>query len=337
MSQQLTQLRGDGMDRRKFVALIGGALALPLAFAQAPGKRYRIGYLASSSPKANARPLEAFREGLRELGYVEGQNLEIEYRSTDDNVAGLPKLAAELVGLKVDVIFAWTTPVALAARKATATIPIVMVGIADPVGSGLVASLARPGGNITGMSNFSADLSGKLVELLVQVAPGIKRFAGVRNALNPASALQQNETEAAARAFGLQFQVFDVRAPDDLEAAFAGMVKARAMGAVFFADPLWLSQRQRIAELALAHRLPTVFSRQENVESGGLMAYGPNLSSQFRRAAVFVDRILKGAKPADLPVEQPTKIDLVINLKTAKALGLTIPQSVLLRVDRVIE
>lgn len=326
------------MNRRTFVAALGGALASPLLLAQAQGRQIRIGYLASSSPKANARPLEAFRDGLRELGYVEGRNLTIEYRWTEDNVAGLPRLAAELAGLKVDLIFAWTTPVAIAARKAVpATMPIVMVGIADPVGSGLVASLARPGGNITGLSNISADLSSKLVELLVQVVPGFERLAGIRNILNPSSRLQLKETAAAATKFGLEFHSFEVRAPDGLEVVFANMSKVRVSGAVFFADPMWISQRQRIADLAMRHRLPTAFARAENVESGGLMAYGPNLSSQFRRSAYFVDKILKGANPADLPVEQPSTLELAINLKAAKALGLTIPPTVLLRADRVIE
>jgi len=323
--------------RRTFlIALAAGSVALALR-AHAQARMYRIGYLASSSPKANASALEAFREGLREFGYVEGRNLLIDYRWTDDNISGLSKIAAETVGLKVEVILAWTTPVTLAVKRATSTIPIVMVGIADPVGSGLVASLARPGGNITGLSNISADLSSKLVELLTQVVPEKSTLAGVRNALNPSSALQLKETEAAARALGLPFRLFDVSAPGDLEPAFARIARERAMGAVFFADPLWISQRQRIAELALKHRLPTVFARRENVEAGGLMAYGPNLSRQFRQAASFVHKILQGTRPADLPVEQPATLELAINVSTARALGLTIPQSVLLRADRVIE
>ncbi len=324
------------MNRRRFVAFVGSTLAVPNAFAQAD-KVWRIGYLASSPPRANEHALAAFRDGLRELGYVEGRNLTIEYRWTEDNVAGLPALAKELAERKVDLILAWTTPVVLAARAATSAIPIVMVGIADPVGSGLVKSLPRPGGNITGVSNISAELSQKLVELVVQVVPGIKTLAGMRNALNVSSALQQKETEAAAKVLGLQFQTFEVRASADLEPAFTAMVKARAEAAVFFADPLWVSQRRLIAELAHKHRMPTVFARVENVEAGGLIAYGSNLTAQFRRTAAFVDRIFKGAKPADIPVEQPTTLELALNLKTAKALGLTIPQSVLLRANRVIE
>lgn len=323
------------MKRRDFLAAAACALAVPRARAQA--RAYRIGYLSSSPLKANERALAAFREGLRELGYVEGKNLAIEYRWTEDDVAALPKAAQELIALKVDVILAWTTPVVIAARKATSTVPIVMVGIADPVGTGLVASLARPGGNVTGVSNISAELSRKLVELVAEVVPGIRGFAGVRNALNVSSTLQLKETEAAARRMGLRFDLIDIRAPGDLEPAFVAMSKANIGAAVFFADALWVSQRQRIADLAARHRLPTMFAREENVEAGGLMAYGSNLTAQFRHTAVFVDRILKGAKPAELPVEQPTTLDLAVNLRTAKALGLAIPQTVLLRATRVIE
>jgi len=324
--------------RRQFLIATGTLLAAALgARAQAQPKRYRIGYLASSPPSANARPLQAFGDGLREQGLVEGKNIDIESRWTEDDIAGLPKVAAELVGLKVDVIFAWTTPVVLAAKQATARIPIVMVGVADPVASGLVASLARPGGNVTGVSNISADLSGKLVEIIVQTVPGMSRLAGVRNALNPSSVQQLKETEAAVRALGLQFQLFEVRSPGDLEPTFAGMSKARVMGAVFFPDPMFISQRKKIAQLAAKHRLPTIFGRRENAEAGGLIAYGPDLTNQFRRAAFYVGRILKGAKPSDLPVEQPTTLDLVVNLKTAKALGLTIPQSLIVRADEVIQ
>ncbi|MBI2752084.1 MAG: ABC transporter substrate-binding protein [Betaproteobacteria bacterium] len=324
------------MNRRRFIAFAGSTLAIPNAFAQA-GKVWRIGYLASSPPRTNEHALAAFRAGLRELGYIEGRNLAIEYRWTEDDIAGLPALARELAERKVDLILAWTTPVVLAARSATSAIPIVMVGIADPVSSGLVKSLARPGGNITGVSNISAELSAKLVELVAQVIPGIKVLAGMRNALNVSAALQQKETEAAAKVLGLQFRLFEVRVAADLEPAFAAMVNAGAGAAVFFADPLWVSQRQRIAELARRHRMPTVFARVENVEAGGLMAYGSNLAAQFHRTAAFVDRIFKGAKPADIPVEQPTTLELALNIKTARALGLTIPQSVLLRANRVIE
>jgi len=324
------------MNRRRFIVIAGSALVVPTVVAQI-AKVWRIGYLASSPPRANEHALAAFRNGMRELGYVEGKNLSIEYRWTDDDVAGLPALARELVERKVDLILAWTTPVVLAARAATSSIPIVMVGIADPVGSGLVKSLSRPGGNITGVSNISAELSQKLVELVVQVIPGIKMLAGMRNARNVSSALQLKETEAAAKVLGLKFQPFEVRVPADLEAAFLAMASARAEAVVFFADPLWVSQRERIAELALRHRMPSMFARVENVEAGGLMAYGSNLTTQFHRTAALVDRVFKGAKPADIPVERPTTLELALNARTAKALGLTIPRSVLLRADRVIE
>lgn len=324
------------MDRRKFVAIASSAFAAPKLLAQS-SKVWRIGYLASSPPRANEHALAAFRAGMRELGYAEGRNLVIEYRWTDDDVAGLPSLAKELVASKVDLILAWTTPVVIAARAATSTVPIVMVGIADPVGSGLVKSLGRPGGNITGVSNLSAELSQKLVELVAQIVPGIKVLAGIRNSLNVSSALQQKETEAAAKALGLQFHRFDIRSAGDLDAVFREMSRVPADAAVFFADPLWVSQRERIAELARAHRMPTAFARVENVEAGGLMAYGSNLTAQFRRTAALADRIFKGTNPAEIPVEQPTTLELAVNLKTAKALGLTVSQSVLLRADRVIE
>jgi putative tryptophan/tyrosine transport system substrate-binding protein len=325
--------------RRTFVLALGAGLAAVAArlVAQESRRRRLVGYLASSPPKANGVALQAFRDGLRDRGYVEGRDFAIEPRWTNDDVAGLPKLAAELVHLGVDVILAWTTPVVIAAKRATTKIPIVMVGIADPVGSGLVASLSRPGGNVTGVSNLSADLSSKLVELLGQLAPGATKVFGVRNALNPSSALQLKETEAAARAKGLQFELIDIREPRDLARAFTVMARSPTSGAVFFADPLFVSQRARIGELALKHRLPTVFARRENVDAGGLIAYGPNLSSQFYEAADYVDKILKGADPAALPVELPTKLELIINLKTAKAIGVTVPRSLLYLADDVIQ
>jgi putative ABC transport system substrate-binding protein len=330
------------IERRVFLAGTGAVLlAMPLAAegqrAPTQPKRYRIGYLASSPPSANARPLQAFRDGLREQGLVEGRNIDIESRWTEDSIAGLPKLAAELVGQKVDVILAWTTPVVLAAKQATATIPIVMVGVADPVASGLVAGLAHPGGNVTGVTNVSAELSSKLVEIIVQVVPRMNLLAGVRNALNPSSVQQLKETEVAVRALGLQFQLFEVRAPGDLESVFAGMAKTRATAAVFFPDPMFISQRDKIAQLAAKHRLPTIFGRRENTEAGGLISYGPDLTRQFHQAALYVGKIIKGANPSDLPVEQPTILDLVVNVKAAKALGLTIPQSLLQRADEIIQ
>jgi putative tryptophan/tyrosine transport system substrate-binding protein len=235
------------------------------------------------------------------------------------------------------VIVAWTTPSAVAAHRATSTVPIVIIGVSDPVGSGLVASLARPGGNITGLSNIASDLSGKLVELLLEIAPGIHRIGVLSNSHNPGVAAQLRETENAVRALGLEFQVVDAWTPEEFENAFAHLRAIDAKGVVVLADSSVILHARRIAELAQQASLPTVFQRRENVDAGGLLSYGPNLIEQFRQAATYVDRILKGAKPADLPVVQPSRFDLVINRKTAKALGLTVPLSLLMAADEVIE
>jgi putative ABC transport system substrate-binding protein len=325
--------------RRQFLATVGaGSMAIAFGTrAQAQGRVRRIGYLASADPATTEDVRGAFREGLREHGYVEGQNIAIEYRWTEGALERLPILAAELVRLNVDLIFAWATAAAIAAKRATSTLPIVFVSVADPVASGLVASLSRPGANVTGVSNISRDLMDKMMELLVQVVPGISRVAAVRNAPNPSSPLLLQATETAARSLGLQLHAVDVRAPEDFETAFATITAAHAMGVVVIPDPMYFSQRQRIADLALKNRLPTVFARRENAEAGGLVSYGPSLPDQFRHATSYVDKIFKGAKPADLPVEQPTKFELVINLKTAKALGITIPQALLLRADKVVQ
>ena len=327
------------MERRTFIGAVTGALiAAPwIAWSQPTTKVFRIGFLASTNPAANPHILSTLREGLRERGYVEGRNVSIEVRWTEGAFERLRELADELVRLKVDLIFAWGTPASTAAKQATSAVPIVFVGVADPVGSGLVASLARPGANITGTSNVGRDLSGKLVELLVQVVPGINRFAVLRHAPNASTELTLKETEIAARALGLQVQRADIRRAEDFEDAFAAMTNARAMGVVVLPDPTFLSQRQRIADLARQHRLPSVYARRENAEAGGLLSYGSSLPDQIRRATQHVDRILKGARPAELPVEEPTKFELVINMKTAKALGLTIPQALLLRADEVIQ
>ena len=250
---------------------------------------------------------------------------------------GLDRLAADLVRSKVDLLVSWTTPATLAAKRATSTIPIVMLAVGDPVGDGLVASLSKPGGNVTGVSNVARELSGKLLELLKEVRPDARRIAALRNPTNPASALAWRETEAAAKSLGVQLQLVAVREARELEPAFAAMARHHAAGVVILPDPLFLSERRRISELAQQARLATVFQRSENVEAGGLISYGPKLTEQFRQAAVYVDRILKGARPADLPVEQPVRFELVINLKTAKALGLSIPPGILLRADHVIQ
>ena len=323
--------------RRKLLIAIGaGAITAPFAsFAQQQGKVWRVGYLATSDPAATPM-LDAFRDGLRERGYVEGKNHSIEYRWAEGSIERRPELAAELVRLKVDVIFAFGTPAVTAAKQATSTIPIVMVGVGDPVGSGLVASLARPGGNITGVTNIAGDLSAKLVELLSGAAPGIKRVAVLRNPANALAARQMKDAETAARSLGLQLQAFDARSPADFESAYAGMAKARAAGVVLLADPMFTGNARRLAELAIKSRIPSIYVIRIYPEAGGLMSYGAGFDA-WRLAASYVDRIFKGAKPADLPVEQPTRLELVINMKTAKALGLTIPQSLLISADKVIE
>src|SRR5213594_1479201 len=328
------------MNRRAFLCgLTLGTLSRSLA-AEAQeykaGKVARIGLLSQGSPTSGQHIREAFRQGLREVGYVDGQNIVIEYRYAEGKAERLPDLAAELLRLKVDVIVAGGTPAPLAAKRATRTIPIVMAAAGDPVGTGLVASLAQPGGNVTGLSNFSAELTGKRLQLLKEVVPGVSRVAVLWNAANPVAALLMRETEAAARTLGVQVQSLEVRGLDDFENALPAAISGGAGALFVIDDPLVFSSRMRIADFAARNRLPATAFYKEFAKAGGLMAYGPNLTDQFRRAAIYVDKILKGAKPADLPVEQPTKFELVINLKTAKALGLTIPQSVLLRADQVI-
>ena len=278
--------------------------------------------------------VSALRDGLRERGYLEGKNLSIDVRwLLDQN----PHVATELVRSGVDLIVAWTTLAAIAASRATATIPIVMVSVADPLGSGLVPELAHPGGNITGVSNMAPELSAKIVQMLIEIVPSVKRVGVVRNPNNPSNVASLRETAEAIRALGLQVEVVDAEAAEDFESAFARLSAKGVEGVVLLSDPAILTHRDRIAELAQKARLPTVFQRLENVEAGGLLSYGSNLNDQVRQAALFVDRILKGARPADLPVEQPTKFVLAINLQTAKTLGLAIPPTMIARADQVIE
>ncbi len=283
---------------------------------------------------------EAFRQGLRDLGYVEGRNLVIEYRFAEGKSERLPALAAELVALKVDVIVAVTTPEALAAKKATRTLPIVFVAAADPVTSGLVSSLARPGGNVTGLSSFFPELVGKRLELLTQAVPGVSRVAVL---WHPGFLPERTEkdmlkgAEVTAQALGVRLQFLEARGPADFDRAFSEMTRARAGALTVLGTTMLFNERRRLVDLATKSRLPAVYPWREGVDAGGLMAYGPNIPDLFRRAATYVDKILKGAKPSDLPVEQPTKFELVINLKTAKALGLTIAPSLLGRADEVLQ
>jgi putative tryptophan/tyrosine transport system substrate-binding protein len=316
-------------------ALAGLAALAGSGSVHAQVRAYRIGFLGSSTPPSQF--LEAFRAGLRARGLVEGRNLTIEYRSASATSEGLDAAAAELVRAKVDLIFAWATPASLAATRATATIPIVFVGVADPVGAGMVASLARPGRNVTGVSNIARDLNAKLVEFLAQVVPGIRTVAVLRNPTNASTLAQFEEAAAAARTLRLEPMAFEASRLDDLEPAFAAMARARVDGLIVIPDPMFLSGRERIAELANRHRIPSAYARREAAEAGGLLAYGANLAEQTTLAAAYVDRILKGANPAEMPIELPTRLELVVNLKTARALGLTIPQSLLLRADRTIE
>jgi putative ABC transport system substrate-binding protein len=323
------------MKRREFMGLVGGAAAWSRsARAQQPaGRVWRVGFLASTPP--TPAMVSALRDGLRERGYLEGQNLSIVVRwLLHEN----PQVATELVRSGVDLIVAWATPAAIAAHRATATIPIVIVSVADPVGAGVVASLARPGGNVTGMSNMATDLSRKLVQLLIEIVPSMKRVGVVRNPNNPGVATSSmRDTAEAVRALGLQIEVVDAEFADDYERAFARLGALGVGGVVLLPDPALVTHRVRIAELAQKTRLPTVFQRRENVEAGGLLSYGSNLTDQLRYAALFVDRILKGARPAELPIEQPTRFILAVNLKTAKVLGLDLPPTLLARADEVIE
>jgi putative ABC transport system substrate-binding protein len=320
--------------------MAGGLLTTSLvAEAQQAAKVPRIGYLGPTLA-ANPHMIEAFLQGLRDLGYVEGRNVVIEYRSAEGNLERYRALVAELVALKVDVIFVPGTPAAVAAKQATRTLPIVFAGAADPVADGLVTSLARPGGNVTGLSGFSPELVGKRLELLKQAVPGVSRVAvlwqpGAVPELTEKHLLK--EADVAARALGVQLQIVEARGPADLDRAFSDMTRARAGALTVLGTPMFFTERRRLVDLAAKNRLPAVYGTRDSVDVGGLMAYGPNTADLVRRAATYVDKILKGAKPGDLPVEQPTKFELVINLKTAKALGLTIPQSVLGRADEVIQ
>jgi putative ABC transport system substrate-binding protein len=307
------------------------------AEAQQPKKVARIGYLTANSYAAELPRLEPFRQGLRALGYVEGQNIVIEFRHTDGKFEQLPNVAAELVRLKVDVLVANTTNAALAAKNASRTIPIFFIGVSDPIAAGLVDSLARPGGNITGLTNIAPMLAGKRLELLKETVPTLSRVAVLWDPENPGSTPQWKESQLAAKELGLTLYSMEVSSADKYESAFKEATNARSAALAVTLNPLANSNQKRIVDLAAKNRLPAIYARGDYVDSGGLMSYGPNFAADGRDAARLVDKILKGAKPADLPVEQPTKFEFVINLKTAKQIGLTIPPNVLARADKVIK
>ena len=326
------------MERRTFLAMIPGSLlAAPLAVgAQQAGKVWRIGLLSSGSHSAAVARIDAFKQGLRDLGYVEGQNLAIEYRWAEGREDRLSALAADLVRLRVDIIVTQGTVATVVARRATSTMPIVFAVAGNPVAAGLVASLTRPAGTVTGLAVMGAEMSPKQVELVRETVPGLTRIAALWNPSNSSSVPELKAAEAAARTFGMQFQPVEARDARGVDAAFATMTKQRAGAVIVLSDSMLFSQRTLISNLAAKNRLPAIAWTGEFI-AGLLMVYGPNVADMYRRAATYVDKIFKGAKPADLPVEQPTKFELLINLKTAKALGLTIPPSLLLRADQVIE
>jgi putative tryptophan/tyrosine transport system substrate-binding protein len=332
-------VRSEGkMNKRKLGGFALSALLFALcvpAQAQQTGKIPRIGYISGSPP--NSERTDAFRLGLRELGYVEGKNIVIEWRSAEGKLDRLPALAADLVRLKVDVIVTPGATSTRAAKEATSTIPIVMTQDPDPIGNGFVASLARPGGNITGLSNLNRELSGKRLELLKEVVPKLSRVAVFGTSTFPGNAQNKKETELAAGALGVKLQYLDVLGPKDIDAAFRGASKGRAEAVLAMGGGVLNSLRAQIVELAAKSRLPAIYFFREFVEDGGLMSYGVSLTDLDRRAAVYVDKILKGAKPSDLPVEQPIKFEFIINLKAAKQIGLTIPPNVLARADKVIK
>jgi ABC-type uncharacterized transport system substrate-binding protein len=327
------------MRRREFITLLGGAAAAwPLAAhaQQQTSKVHRIGYLGAGA--AVPLLLEAFEQGLRELGWVEGQNIVIDYRFAEGQYDRLPGLADELIRLKVDVIAASPTPAALAAKNATETVPIVGISFDNPVQLGLVASLARPGGNVTGLSySVGPEIFGKDLELLRELIPDIRHVAVLSNPAGPMTTLMISNAKTAARSLGVELLLLEARGPDEFDGAFAAMANAHVRALLVQGDPMFSIHHARLADLAVQNRLPSMYTNRPYVEAGGLMSYAPSFSDIWRRAATYVDKILQGAKPADLPVEQPAKFELAINLKTAKAIGLTIPESFLLRADVVLE
>ena len=325
------------MRRREFISLFGSiAVASPLAARAQPTRQPTIGFLGSGTLESQGQWVAAFSQRMRELGWIDGRNITIEYRWAEGSSDRAAELATELGKAKVDVIVTYANPIVLAAKQATATIPIVFAAAADPLGTGLVAALARPGGNVTGLSVEATDLGGKRSEILRDLVPGLRRLAIMANGGNTASVLEMREVEAAARTLGLDVNTVDIRQALDIAPAFENL-KGHADALYVCIDTILFTNRVRIITLALTARLPTMFTTREAVKAGGLVTYGPNFSDLFRRSADYVDKILHGAKPEDLPVEQPTKFELIINLTTAKALGLTVPQTLLARADEVIE
>ena len=327
------------MDRREFIGTIAcGLLAAPLAAeAQPAGKVYRIGFLGNSTEAMEANLVGPFREGLRERGYVEGRDLTIEYRWAEGAYERFPALIAELIALKSDIIVTAGTPAAHAVKRTTTTIPLVMVAVGDPIGTGLVKSLARPGGNLTGLLSIGPDLEGKRLELLTQIVPKLSSVAFLANPANPIHLTSEKQASAAAKALHLKVVFFPVRVAGEFDHAFQAIVGQRSGALVMLADRLFVHHRARIVEFTARHRLPAVYAYNELVQVGGLMSFGPSYPEMHRRAAYFVDRILKGARATDLPMEQPSKFELILNLRTARTLGLVISQEVLQRADQVIE
>jgi putative ABC transport system substrate-binding protein len=326
---------GGKMNRRTAIRRLATFFltTASLANAQQTGKVSRIGFLLGSSPGPDPR-VEAFRQGLRDLGYIEGKNIVIEWRFAEGKQDRLPEIAAELVHLNVEIIVTDGTAVTRAAKNVTKTIPIVMAGDGDPIGNGFVASLAHPGGNITGLSNFVSDLSGKRLEILKEAFPGISRIGVIWNPENPSTGFK--ESQVAAKALSIQLQSLEVRGPDDFEGAFQAASKRQARALSVLSDSLMFNNRKRLLDLAVKHRLPTMHTQSLWADAGALMSYGTNFPDLYRRAATYVDKILKGRTPADLPVEQPMRFEFVVNLKTAKQIGLTVPPNLLVRADRVI-
>ena len=325
------------MRRRDFIIVIGrAAVAWPVGV-HAQHKIPRIGFMGNSTAALETNLVDAFREGLRELGYEEGRNIAIEYRWAEGNYDRFPMLAAELIATKVDAIVTAGTPAALAVKSATTTVPLVMVAVGDPIGTGLVSSLARPGGNLTGLSSIAPDLEGKRLQLLREVLPALSHVAMFVNSLNPFHVSSMKQARAAAQAMGIKLQLHDIRKSEDLDDAFAAIRKERPDALLILADRVFLHNRQRMMDFINELRLPNVNAYKELVEVGGLMSYGPSYEDMHKRAAIYVDKILKGTKPADLPIEQPSKFTFIVNLKAAKALGVTVPSQLLGLADQLIE